>query len=114
MHTMRKSGEWMTLWDDRILEMIRSDPDKIGKVKNLADQETIRISRSSVSRRCSKLADHGLLRRIGDGVYVITERGERYLDGEVNTYEDQPDEVRESSTEPLNGPNGTEEPGNAG
>lgn len=111
---MRKSGEWMTLWDDRILEIIRDDPDKIGKVSNLAKEETIRISRSSISRRCSKLADHGLLRRVGDGVYIITERGERYLKGEINTYEDQPDEVRDSASDAIEGPNGTEEPGNAG
>ena len=96
---MRKSGSWMTLWDDRILETIRDDEDKVGRVKSLAEEETIRISRSSVSRRCKKLEEHGLLRKIGDGVYILTERGERYLDGEINTYEDQPDEVPESDDE---------------
>jgi hypothetical protein len=27
----------------------------------------------------------------GNGIYVITERGEHYLDGELNTSEDAPD-----------------------
>ncbi|QSG06451.1 Transcriptional regulator, MarR family [Halapricum desulfuricans] len=104
----------MTIWDDRILETISNDPDNIGRVKDLSEKENIRISRSSVSRRCSKLADHGLLRRVGDGVYLLTERGQGYLDGEISTYEDEPDEVRDSDTDAINGPNGIEEPGNAG
>lgn len=111
---MRKSGEWMTIWDDRILEAIRNDPDKIGKVGELAKLDTVRITQSSVSRRCSKLADHGLLRNIGDGVYIITERGEGYLEGRINTYEDQPDEVRDSEDDGVEGPNGVDSPGNAG
>lgn len=90
---MRKSGDWMVLWDDRILETIRNDKDKIGRVGDLAENKHIRISRSSVSRRCQKLADHGLLRKVGDGVYILTERGEKYLNGEINTYEDKPDEL---------------------
>lgn len=90
---MRKSGEWMVLWDDRILEICRNDEDNICKVGELAKHEHIRISQPSVSRRCNKLAEHGLLRPIGSGVYVLTERGERYLDGEISTYKDEPDEV---------------------
>jgi repressor of nif and glnA expression len=89
----------MTIWDDRILEIIRSDEDKIGKVGELANHEHIRITQSSVSRRCRKLAEHGLLRPVGDGVYILTERGEGYLDGEINTYEDQPDKVPETDDE---------------
>ena len=75
---MRKSGTWMTLWDDRILEVIR----EIGaeRVGNLVDHEDIRISQSQVSRRCQKLADHGLLQPLGNGVYVITDEGKAYLD----------------------------------
>jgi predicted transcriptional regulator len=94
---MRKSGEWMTIWDDRILEVIREDEDNIGKVGEIAKHEHIRVSQSTVSRRCRKLAKHGLLRSIGDGVYLITERGERYLDGEISTYENEPDEIPENN-----------------
>ncbi|MFT4921029.1 MAG: repressor of nif and glnA expression [Haloarculaceae archaeon] len=81
---MRKSADWMTVWDDRILEIIDNDPDDVGKVGNLVDHPYIHIAQSSVSRRCQKLAEHGLLRPIGDGVYLITERGEAYLRGEYN------------------------------
>jgi Mn-dependent DtxR family transcriptional regulator len=81
---MRKSADYMTVWDDRILEIIASDEDKIGKVGNLADNPYIHLSGSSVSRRCKKLCEHGLLRKIGDGVYVITDKGEAYLKGEYN------------------------------
>jgi len=33
------------------------------------------------------LADHGLLKPLGNGVYVITEQGEQYLDGEIDADE---------------------------
>jgi hypothetical protein len=46
-----------------------------------------------VSRRCKKLAEHRLLRPLGNGVYVITNRGRGYLDGEISTYENEPDEI---------------------
>ena len=36
---------------------------------------------------------------LGNGVYVITERGEGYLDGEISTYEDEPDEIRDSAND---------------
>ena len=81
----------MTLWDDRILEYIRAEGG--ASVGKLGEQDFIKISNPHVSRRCKKLADHGLLRPLGNGVYVITERGERYLDGEISTYEDEPDEI---------------------
>nr|WP_233739929.1 winged helix-turn-helix domain-containing protein [Halovenus carboxidivorans] len=89
----------MVLWDDRILEICRNDEDNVCSVGDLADHEHIRISQPSVSRRCKKLAEHGLLRKVGDGVYLLTERGEGYLDGKINTYEDQPDKVPETDDE---------------
>ena len=96
----------MVLCDDRILEIIRNDEDKVGSVGELSEYEHIRVSQSTVSRRCQKLADHGLLRRVGDGVYMITERGEGYLNGEISTYEDEPDEVPQVD----NGNNGISTP----
>ena len=72
----------MTIWDDRILETIRDEgPQPVGK---LTEKEGVRISQPHVSRRCSKLAEHGLLRAIGNGVYGITEEGEGYLDEEYD------------------------------
>jgi repressor of nif and glnA expression len=72
----------MTIWDDRILEIIREEDG--GRVGDLAKREGVRISASSVSRRCKKLAENGLLRDLGNGVYVITDEGEAYLDEEYD------------------------------
>lgn len=81
-YTMRKSAAWMSIWDDRILEVVR---EKEGSsVGDLHDHQYIRISKSQVSRRCKRLAEHGLLRPLGNGVYMITEKGERYLDEELD------------------------------
>lgn len=72
----------MSIWDDRILEVVR---EKEGSsVGDLHDHQYIRISKSQVSRRCKRLAEHGLLRPLGNGVYMITEKGERYLDEELD------------------------------
>jgi len=88
----------MTLWDDRILEVIR----EIGaeRVGNLVDHDDIRISQSQVSRRCQKLADNGLLQALGNGVYVLTDEGEAYLDGEY----DAEDGAYLNAGETQNGP----------
>jgi len=88
---MRYSGDWMVLADDRILEFIRREG--AGKPKMMEDSGYVKYSRSYISKRCRKLVENGLLRDLGDGVYVITERGEKYLDGEINTSKDEPDEV---------------------
>ena len=79
---MRHPGTWMTIWDDRILEHIRAD--ESGSVGDLTDKENIRVTNTHVSRRCKKLAEHGLLKPLGNGVYVITEEGEAYLDEEYD------------------------------
>jgi Mn-dependent DtxR family transcriptional regulator len=81
---MRRSASWQSAPDDRILEIAAEDEDGIVKVGNLADHDYIHVGQSQVSRRCKKLAEHGLLRKIGDGVYVITDRGEAYLKGEYD------------------------------
>lgn len=76
---MRRSAEWMSAPDDRILEIAAEDPDEIIKVGNVTENEYIHVGNSQVSRRCSRLAEDGLLRNIGDGVYVITDEGRGYL-----------------------------------
>jgi len=50
-----------------------------------------------ISTRSKKLVEHGLAVHLGNGVYQITERGEQYLDGEIDTSEDMPDEVPEAA-----------------
>lgn len=91
---MRKSGAWMTIWDDRILEYVAEhDGASVGE---LEASGYVRVSNAHVSRRCAKLADHGLLRPLGNGVYVITDRGEAYLAGDLDTAEAAPEESLES------------------
>ncbi|QCC47446.1 helix-turn-helix domain-containing protein [Halobellus limi] len=88
---MRYSGDWMVLADDRILEYIRENGS--GRPTAMAESGYVRYSRQYIHTRCKNLVEHGLLKHLGNGVYVITERGERYLDGEIDTSEDAPDEV---------------------
>lgn len=93
----------MTLADDRILEYLRENPS--GAPKQMADSGVVRYSRQYISTRLKMLAEHGLVLPLGNGVYQITERGEKYLDGEIDTSEDRPDEVPEVSDdgEPASG-----------
>jgi len=81
----------MVLADDRILEFVREN--QTAGSTQMADSGYVRYSQSYISQRCRKLVEHGLLDHYGNGVYGITERGERYLDGEIDTSEDAPDEV---------------------
>jgi len=102
---MRKSGDWMTIWDDRILEYIQAEEG--ASVGELEKSGFVRVSNAHISRRCKKLAEHGLLRPLGNGVYVITDRGIAYLAGDLDAAEDAPDEPVNSSGETSTG-NGSE------
>ena len=72
----------MTIWDDRILETLRKEG--ANPVGELSKVDGIRISQPHVSRRCSKLAEHGLVVALGNGVYDITEEGGGYLSEEYD------------------------------
>lgn len=72
----------MVLCDDRILEYIREEGS--GTPKEMQDSDKVRFSSQYIGQRCSQLADYGLLQHLGNGVYVITDRGEEYLDGELD------------------------------
>lgn len=72
----------MTIWDNLILAYIREEGGT--SVGEIAKKDNIRISRPHVSRRCKKLAEEGLLRALPNGVYVITDVGEAYLEGEYD------------------------------
>ncbi|MFB6196781.1 MAG: ArsR family transcriptional regulator [Halobacteriaceae archaeon] len=80
----RYSAEWMTIVDDRILEYIYEEGS--GSPTQMTE-EGIKASQPHISRRCSKLANHGLLVHLGNGVYQITEDGEAYLEGELDASE---------------------------
>lgn len=100
---MRRSGSWQTVWDDRILETAANDDDGAVSLTGLVEDEHIRISQSSISRRCKTLAEHGLLRKVGPGTYILTDEGEAYLKGEYDANEG----VYLNNSSETNGPTAT-------
>ena len=75
----------MTIWDDRILEIIREEGPS--SPTPLSEHDHIHINPSSVSRRLRKLNEAGLLHALGNGVYSLTPEGESYLNGELDAEE---------------------------
>lgn len=76
---MRKSGDWMSVWDDRILEYIENKGS--GSPSKIAESDYMHVSKQHISRRLSTLAEHDLLEALGNGVYTITREGRHYLAG---------------------------------
>lgn len=95
---MRKSGKWMVLLDDRILELLAEEDNQYMAPSDIADDNRIHYTSQHVGRRCKKLAEHGLLQSVGRGVYTITEEGRAYLEGEYNAAEQNDVEASENST----------------
>lgn len=82
---MRKTADWMSPADDRILEAIRDE----GNMTPLAlsrEGETPRIDigRKYAGERCRELARYGLLYKLDKGLFGLTEEGEAYLDEELD------------------------------
>ncbi len=69
--------------DERILEVLNTGlelgPTTIAR--------NIDRDRTGVSRRLSALVDYGLVNRIEEGYYGITDLGEQYLEGELDVGE---------------------------
>mgnify|MGYP000088429277 FL=1 len=72
----------MVAADDRILEYLSES--ETGTPKQMADSGTVRFSRSYITQRCKKLLNYGLIRHLGNGVYIITDEGQQYLDGALD------------------------------
>jgi len=83
MCSMRHSGKWMTSLDDRILEFLHEN--KPTTSTKMTTEASLPYSRQHVDRRCKKLDEEGLIESLGNGVYMITEDGEAYLKGQLNT-----------------------------
>ncbi|MUV87806.1 MarR family transcriptional regulator [Natronomonas sp. CBA1123] len=79
---MRRSAEWMVLCDERILEYLSEK--ESGTPSEMANSGFVRWTRSYISQRAKKLVEHGLLKHLGNGVYIITDEGEAYLDEEYD------------------------------
>ena len=87
----------MTIWDDRILEIISNEGP--ASPTPLSEHKYIHIGKSGVSKRLNRMKDHGLVQELGNGVYSITAEGEKYLSGEldVSDLNDQPSNGDESA-----------------
>nr|WP_318569428.1 hypothetical protein [Salinigranum marinum] len=53
----------------------------------MKEEGKIRYTPQYVAERCRELTKHDLLQHLGNGVYVITEKGEAYLAGDLDTGE---------------------------
>lgn len=73
----------MTAADDRILEYLSEN--ETGSPAKMKREGPIRYSRQQINRRCKRLAEEDLIRHLGNGVYMITEDGEAYLEGRLDT-----------------------------
>jgi predicted transcriptional regulator len=72
----------MVLADERILEYIREN--ESGAPTEMAESGNVRYTPQHISQRCKKLAENDLLQPLGNGVYLITDAGESYLDEEYD------------------------------
>jgi len=68
----------------------------------------INYSRQYIDKRCKRLTEEGLTKHFGNGIYVITDDGEAYLDGRLDTQEwryidDDASEVTASNSEEVPG-----------
>jgi predicted transcriptional regulator len=77
---MRPRVDWMTRADDYILEFL-DEHDIVATPKVIA--ANIDYTRQYVNERIRPLSDNGLVKTDGDGLYHITEKGRRYLTGEL-------------------------------
>jgi repressor of nif and glnA expression len=75
----------MTLLDDRILEYLNEN--EAASPTEMKKGGPIKFSRAYIGRRCKKLKENGLIRMISDATYVITDDGEAYLEGRLDTQE---------------------------
>jgi DNA-binding PadR family transcriptional regulator len=80
---LRHSGGWMALVDDRILEYLSEN--EAASPTEMMNGGPIKFSRAYIGRRCKKLKKEGLVREISDATYVITDDGEAYLEGRLDT-----------------------------
>jgi Mn-dependent DtxR family transcriptional regulator len=73
--------------DERIMETMRDE----GNLTPYALDETFDIAVANyASNRLSKLAEYGLVERLGRGLYRLTEQGEAFLDEELDASELEP------------------------
>lgn len=85
---MRRHAEWITIADEGVLEFLREEPPRQPKqITTELAERGVAYDDKYIGRRCLKLAEYGLLRNLGNGIYSITEEGTDYLDGKINAEE---------------------------
>jgi Mn-dependent DtxR family transcriptional regulator len=70
----------MTLADERILEYLS----ELGNNQTSQIAKEFGFHRKYIGKRCRILEKHGFVDNRGNGVYQITELGEKYLSGEFD------------------------------
>ena len=88
---MRPRVSWMTGNDDTILEYLHEHDVALpptGLEINL-EREGIQVSYSTIIRRLKKLQQHGLVNKVREkeGYYAISEKGRKYLTGDLDADE---------------------------
>ena len=96
----------MALVDDRVLEYLSEH--ESGSPAEMKREGPINYSRQYIDKRCKRLTEEGLSKHFGNGIYVITDDGEAYLDGRLDTQEwryidDDASEVTASNSEEVPG-----------
>lgn len=81
------SADWMAPVDGDIVELMRSED--VFSPDHIADKDVCRAP--DAAYRCRELAKYGLLKKHTMGMYDITDLGERYLDGEVDPSDLEPE-----------------------
>lgn len=79
---MRPRIDWMTQADERILEFLQ-EKDIVASPSVIA--ANIDYTGEYISRRCRKLTDAGLLQRVDASNYRLTELGEQFLSGDIES-----------------------------
>ena len=74
----------MVLLDERILELFSEEEEEFMSPSEIARHRRIPYSSQYVGERCRKMADHGLLLAVGNGIYRVTDDGLAYLKGEYD------------------------------
>jgi ArsR family transcriptional regulator, cadmium/lead-responsive transcriptional repressor len=81
------SAEWMASIDEELLRLLQDEeiftPDQLA--------EAVEPRAPQVAYRCRELTKYGLVTKHAMGMYDISELGERYLAGEVDPSELEPD-----------------------
>lgn len=82
---MRKRAEWMTGADDQILELLRDE----GNLTPLAVSKEGLVGRADIGRkwagvRLRTLTKYGLVERVDEGLYRISDDGLAYLNEDLD------------------------------